>query len=424
MSEDTRPPENGEPGPAQEPNDIHIELLGAEDEPQEQGVAPGSGADYVAPAATGPDALEADTLVIEPDDLDDLASPAPKAGPYETLLPPVDSAAPSVGIPAKKGQTDLFTGGLLGSLLLQMLVAGALGGFVAWALREPTARAHEVMPLPETLVGWLIDRALLGATLGGFIGLALGAVEGAVIGAWSRAAAGAGLGMLIGGSGGAIGVIIGQRVYDVILSGGDVGSQMGALSLRMLARSVAWSVVGAFVGIGPGVTLMAPKKVVNGLIGGLAGGFIGGLLFDPIGEVFHVLGGAGGTPSRFVGTIVLGMCTGVGIGIAEEVRKEAWLTVLSGHLAGKQFIIYKDLTWLGSAPTMDIPFMKEPDITPKHCSLHMTGASCVLSAAGGATFVNGQSVSSQRLNSGDVIQLGGVALEYGTRPLATDPRLR
>ena len=66
---------------------------------------------------------------------------------------------------------------------------------------------------------------------------------------------------------------------------------------------------------------------------------------------------------------LLGLATGVAIGIVESALKDRWLYVASGPLAGKQFILYKPLTTIGSSQSCDIYLFKDTSILPQHGSL-------------------------------------------------------
>lgn len=398
--------------------DLEIELLPEEDGGTRE---PAPAPEVTAPA---PAPADPDTLVIDGEDLLDVDGvddepPLPAADPDP--LPPVDLLPPAGPLTGKKGKAGLLSGGLVGSMLLQMAVAGGIGGLAAWMLTEPGARAHELNPFSGSRsLPLLLEMAVFGGILGGLIGLALGAVEGVVTGAWSRAATGGALGLLIGGAGGAVGGIVGQLAFTFILSRGGEG---GGLVQAMPARCIGWALVGACVGLGPGVMMMAPRKMLNGLLGGLAGGFIAGLLFDPLGAVmYHATGATTATASRLVGIIALGICTGCGVGLVEEIRKQAWIVIVSGPLVGKQFIIYKPVTFIGSAPGMDIPLVKDRAIAPKHCLLEQAGAGHVVRNVGPAeTLVNSRPVIAQRLGDGDVVHIGHTGLQYRTRPLSAGP---
>jgi hypothetical protein len=158
------------------------------------------------------------------------------------------------------------------------------------------------------------------------------------------------------------------------------------------------------------------------VLGGLAGGFVGGLLFDPIGSFFSIVGVQSGTISRLVGLVALGAAAGIGIGLVEEFRKEAWLLVVDGPLAGKQFIIYKSPTVVGSAAGVDIPLMKDKLIAPKQCALSVGRGAHVLQDLGTrTTMVNDAPVDSCVLRSGDLIQMGATTLQYQARALSAGP---
>lgn len=405
------------PPPPEQPRDDEAEDLDIE-------LGPAQPAQAESAPSSPPETTADATLVIEAEDLDDADLPLPPVGGhYPPAVPP--GGAGSYYLSAKR--KGLFgPGAVMGASLVQMMAAAALGAFVAWAVLEPGMCANE---LNRGLTGpgvaeVMAHVALFGGALGGFVGLALGAVEGVTMGAWSRAATGGGLGLLIGGLGGAMGGMTGQVLFSAILGAARGASGLGLNLQTVAARAVGWALVGAFVGLGPGVQLMAPRKMVNGVLGGLLGGFLGGLLFDPIGAVLGAMGPLVGTPSRFVSMIVLGLCTGLGIGLVEEIRKEAWLILVAGPLAGKQFILYKNLTYIGSAPAMDIPLVKDRAVAPKQCVLEAQGARHILrDLTAGQTLVNGRPVGRQILQDRDSIQMGGTIVEYHLRPLASDGKL-
>ncbi len=346
-------------------------------------------------------------LVIEPEDLEDVPE-WPQAAVSGPDYAPVEQAALPM---AKKG---LLTGGLIGSVVLQMAIAGAIGGFLAWLIQEPFITDRSTN---EGMVAILAAMAGFGAILGGLIGLALGSVEGIVSSVWEKAYKGGLLGLAIGGVGGAFGGALGQLVYG-LMGGGDPRRN---LILQIGIRAFAWAVVGLFVGLGQGVMMRASRKIVNGLIGGAIGGLVGGFLFDPLSMVAvglaQIAGAAiGGELSRMVGMTVMGACAGLAIGLVEEIRKEAWLTIIAGPLTGKQFIIYRSPTVIGSSPKADICLAKDTAVAPEHASVAIEGNRYILSHLGGpATMVNRRPITRQVLRDGDNIQVGATVLQYSTR---------
>jgi hypothetical protein len=193
---------------------------------------------------------------------------------------------------------------------------------------------------------------------------------------------------------------------------GIVGA-LGILTERnpafWVTRGLAWAVFGIAGGIVYGLVGKSMKKGQYGVIGGLIGAGLGGSIFDPI-----AFATGGGAPSRAVGFALFGMATGIAIGIVESAFKERWLYVASGPLAGKQFILYKQLTIIGSKQECDIYLFKDNSIAPEHAGLEMRGSHVQLNALG-EVYVSGQPVRSRILQSGDLIQIGRYAFRYQER---------
>jgi len=201
-----------------------------------------------------------------------------------------------------------------------------------------------------------------------------------------------------------------------------------AIIPQIVVRAFAWSLVGLFIGLGQGTMMRASQKIINGLIGGAIGGFLGGLLFDPISLIFggilaSLTGEVSGWLSRLVGMSVLGLCTGAAIGMVEEVRKEDWLTIVAGPLKGKQFIIYRSPTIIGSSPKADISLMKDPQVAAEHARIDREGNRCMLMDMGvGRTAVNDRLVTRKQLRDGDYVTIGQTVLRYETRTVEQPPR--
>jgi hypothetical protein len=176
-----------------------------------------------------------------------------------------------------------------------------------------------------------------------------------------------------------------------------------------IARAVAWMVLGVAAGATYGIIGMSGKKAAYGILGGVIGAGLGGLLFDPI-----ALATNGGAASRGVGFSLLGLATGVAIGLVESALKDRWLYVTAGPLAGKQFILYKPRTIIGSDQKCDIYLFKDNNIAKEHAIVDLAGSRIMLRAIG-ETYVNGQPVRQQVLMSGAVVQIGRYAFRYQER---------
>jgi pSer/pThr/pTyr-binding forkhead associated (FHA) protein len=103
------------------------------------------------------------------------------------------------------------------------------------------------------------------------------------------------------------------------------------------------------------------------------------------------------------------------MGLVESALKDRWLYVISGPLAGKQFILYKPQTSVGSTQACDIYLFKDPEILPRHATLVQKGGRIHLIVEG-PVYIAGQRVHSSRvLDSGTTIQLGRYSFRYQER---------
>jgi hypothetical protein len=176
-----------------------------------------------------------------------------------------------------------------------------------------------------------------------------------------------------------------------------------------LVRGIAWAVFGAAGGIVYGLVDRSGRKTKYGILGGLIGAGLGGMVFDPISFATRT-----GSVSRAVGFGLLGLATGAAIGIVESALKDRWLYVASGPLAGKQFILYKPLTTIGSSQSCDIYLFKDNSILPQHGTIEMRGAQTFL-RSNGPIFVSGAPARNRALQSGDLIQIGRYAFHFRER---------
>ncbi|MEN6404152.1 MAG: FHA domain-containing protein [Armatimonadia bacterium] len=346
-------------------------------------------------------------LVIDTEDLLDLSDePAPTAAyPAPTQYPA--AAAPGAFAPpmGKKGLVPT----LVGSLLLHMFIAGAIGGLLAWAINEP------MMGDGGSSAGAFFHTMIFTAIAGSIIGLCLGAVPGASELNPRKALIGGGISFGIGLFGGALAGVLAQGAYTLLGGRGDELSIM-----QIFARTVGWSIAGMFIGLSQGAAGRSWKKVLNGMVGGAVGGFVGGVLFDLVGTVMAFGGGDTGLVSRLIGLTAIGAASGAAIGLIEELRKQAWIIITGGPLTGKQFILYNRVTSVGSSPKCDIALLKDPYIAPQHCLIEITGNAYMVRdlATQTGTAVNGRPIQRQALRNGDVIQIGQTALTYHDRALS------
>jgi hypothetical protein len=248
-----------------------------------------------------------------------------------------------------------------------------------------------------------VDIALWGGVMTALIGGCIASSEGVVTQSSEKAIKDGIVGIGIGFIGGFLGGFFGQVLYSIL--GGGRNESFG---LQIFARTLGWGLLGAFVGVAQGIVVKSSKKLVNATIGGLIGGLVGGFLFDPIGIIIK-----SGTASRIIAIPLLGTAIGYAMSMVEELSKSAWLQIIKGSMAGKQFILYKPETSIGSSSKNDIPIIKDSGIAPRHAVIKRTGnTSTIISVFNQPVAVNGSSVPSRRLSNNDQIQLGNTILLY------------
>jgi hypothetical protein len=306
-------------------------------------------------------------------------------------------------IPITKSKSQRFLSQFTGRALTQaLIVAGALGGCAAWFVTE-LAWGENGSP-PGSL---LVSMGLWASLICSIIGLALGFQE-AYYNAGKEAGKKAALtGGAIGLIGGFIGGVVGQFLYS-FLGGGLLET---GLALQVVARSLGWAGMGCFAGLGQGFARKSKERLINGLLGGAAGGAVGGLLFDAVGLPFHT-----GAISRALAISIIGAAVGAGLGIVATIRREAWLRVVKGSMAGKEYILFDEVTRIGSNHKCEIVLYKDALIEPVHAVIQSTGGGYHITNEGNSSIaVNGQPVNTAKLKQSDHIQIGATILEYRER---------
>jgi hypothetical protein len=292
-----------------------------------------------------------------------------------------------------------------GSIFLQgwfyLGVAGTLGALLGWGLCEHSfvdgggRRWGNIALLPFVIalqcVGFavaesIVERSARKALIRGSLALPLGLVLA--------------FGFEIGAN------LIFQIGLAMIAS---FGAQSYHNPAFWVVRGIAWAVFGAAGGIIYGILGQSSRQAGYGALGGCIGALIGGLIFDPISLVTH-----GGAVSRGVGFALLGAATGIAIGLVESALKDRWLYVTAGPLAGKQFILYKPRTVIGSDQHTDIYLFKDSNIQPQHAVIEIAGARVQVRALGGV-LVSGSPIKLQVLQSGNQLQIGRYAFRYQER---------
>lgn len=337
--------------------------------------------------------------------LDDLANvnldePGPAAPPnataggkvYGTVNTAADQPAP---------QTQEEKGTIFLQAWFYLGLAGLLGALLGWAICEPRfvdGEGHRwgnfaIIPLVITLecIGFavaesIVERSARKVLIQGLLALPLGIVLSVIFDFFAE--------------------IVFNIAVAMIVEAGVHSTRNPAF---WIARGVAWTVFGAAGGVVYGIVGRSSKKAAYGTLGGVIGAAVGGMVFDPIAMLTH-----GGAASRAVGFGLLGMATGVAIGIVESALKDRWFYVTAGPLAGKQFILYKPRTVIGSDQRCDIYLFKDPSIQGQHAFVEIAGTRVQLRALG-PLYVSGSPVKLHVLQSGNIVQIGRYAFRYQER---------
>lgn len=258
----------------------------------------------------------------------------------------------------------------------------------------------------------------------GFIGLLIGATDGIVCRLWSRAALSGLVGLGIGLLGGFILGIVANLAYTPLteLAQGHEGNVAVGMSsmgfcLQVIGRTVAWGLVGIAMGLGQGIALRSSRLFFFGLIGGVVGGLFGGLLFDPIDLLILGTDKPSAHISRMIGLMVIGASVGGMIGLVERLARDAWLRMEEGPLAGKEFLVFKDVMKIGSSPRSDIYLFNDPGVLGNHAILRTVGETLEIESVDSLTQVriNDRPTKRARLRHGDRITLGRTVFIYQRR---------
>lgn len=135
------------------------------------------------------------------------------------------------------------------------------------------------------------------------------------------------------------------------------------------ARGVAWSIVGLAAGLTIGIASRSLRRILVTAAGGFIGGFLGGFVFDFF---------TGESSAQVVGMVITGLLIGLSMALLEQASKTRWIEIVSGGMAGKQFILYKTDLTIGSSPRADITLIKDPAIPELAARLTIKGNQAVL----------------------------------------------
>jgi len=280
------------------------------------------------------------------------------------------------------------------------MLCGGWAAFVCWAIVQLTLREKGLSQLTyASLTG-----ALLGLLLAGTIGT-LDAILNAV--GFQRVVR-VFICMIIGTLGGLLGGFIGELFHA-----------------KGLPVWIGWIIAGVFIGASIGIfdilrassagedLRMPIKKTLNGIYGGCLGGFLGGLPFEALMYNTHLP-----RSNLTIGLVILGLCQGLLIGLAQVILKEAWVKVEQGFRAGREVMINKNELTVGKGESCDIGLFGDQGLEKLHARIIMKGNRYLLADNGtpGGTYLNDERIDGPTpLKNGDLIRLGRSLLRFGER---------
>src|SRR5947209_3761220 len=220
------------------------------------------------------------------------------------------------------------------------LIAAGVGVLLAWAINEIFGIADIVATSKtgsDAVMG--LYSAIVGVAFGG----AVLVFDRAVAGAWGTAGRrlGRASGPLagVGFAAGFLANVIYLQIVQSVLTDAERTLSLSANDVRFyIARALGWAIFGAGIGAAIGFVDKSHRRSINGAIGGALGGAAGGLVFQFAAANLN----SSATLARLLGLIGVGGLIAVATRAVEAARREAWLGVVAGGMAGKEFILYHD----------------------------------------------------------------------------------
>jgi hypothetical protein len=283
-------------------------------------------------------------------------------------------------------------------------------------------------------VGWLLGRLIVGSDpvavtgikglyLGLLIALALGTVDALWVYSLRQlrhVLPRVVICTAIGSIGGLVGAVVGQLLYDwepwaaFLIFGWVFTGFMVGVSIATFDCLRGWVLEEDLRGV--------RRKIVRNMLGGTFGGLLGGILDWELST-----GRLGILPKindlwspSFTGFVLLGLCIGLSIGLAQVLLREAWLRVEAGFRKGRDLPLQKPVQTIGRAESCDIGLFGDPNIAKLHARIMRQGDNYLITDAGSetGTYVNDMLVVAPTpLHSGDLIRVGASVLRFYDRQM-------
>jgi hypothetical protein len=286
------------------------------------------------------------------------------------------------------------------------------------AALEPTARAEKLQAAERRDVEQAVwKRLFLLISVAAWAGALLACADALTSRNFAAAVVLALVGVVAGGLGGVAGGFVERELGGGVPAWAAAFEQFrtatSSTTSRLLSDLASFALVGLFVGATAGLAQRSPRRIVIGAVGGLAGGAIGGAAAFGVAN-----GGASAWLPQLIGAVLTGALAGLAGGLIEDAAKSGWVKVTAGLISGKQFILYRNPTYIGSAPLSHIYLFKDPQVGRRHAAIHVlpSGFEIENLPLGGPTLVNGRPVTRAKLRNGDRVTIGRTSFEFHEKP--------
>jgi Inner membrane component of T3SS, cytoplasmic domain len=177
-----------------------------------------------------------------------------------------------------------------------------------------------------------------------------------------------------------------------------------------IPRGIAWLIIGIATGLTVGIASRSLKRLALTVVGGAIGGFIGGAIFDFFPANLEWV-------SQMLGITITGLLIGLSMGLLEQAARTQWIEIVAGGMAGKQFILYKSDITIGSSPSADITLIKDPGISPVHARISAQGGRSYIESldATRPVLIDGYVSGKSPISDGANITVGGTMIRFRER---------
>jgi hypothetical protein len=248
-----------------------------------------------------------------------------------------------------------------------------------------------------------------GGLIGAVYGAVLGSGEGISVSIPRKALMGVALGFGIGFAAGTAAILIAQAMLLILASSGSASIADITGRHLPLARILGWTIMGAVLGTIEGIRARSIRRALFGIAGGTLGGLAGGLIFEGLNTTNISV-----SLLRLFGFCLLGIFIGGGFSFLESLGRFGILKVMNGKYKGKEFILSKRNTSIGTENRCDISIPGDPDIKAVHAHIVRKNREMAVERKTDKAplLVNDKSCEVQRLKYEDVIRIGNTVIRF------------